>query len=106
MVILVNALLLRRGALKVLGMKCRDVCCFQKVQKKMCVCVCVCVYPDRKEWRKMLTTQKARRRALFFCFHFSLNLKVFQSTKLGGKLYRDTIPHLLNGENSDNTRSG
>ena len=40
---------------------------------------------------------------LCFYFHFSLNSKVFQSAKLAGKLYGDTIPHLLNRHHSDTT---
>lgn len=42
---------------------------------------------------------------LCFYFHFSLNSKVFQSAKLAGKLYGDTIPHLLNRHHSDTTLS-
>ena len=40
---------------------------------------------------------------LCFYFHFSLNSKAFQSAKLAGKLFGDTISHLLNGQNSDTT---
>ena len=40
---------------------------------------------------------------LCFYFHFSLNSKAFQSTKLAGKLFGDTILHLLNRQNSDTT---